>query len=106
MEPLEHILPPRVRRDQLVLALNKYRGEGDYEKVLRRLEELVRLDVEQPRSLDFYFGESLLHVGRPHDAKVHLVRYVQDEGERGRYYHKALALLNRAEELAPSLPGG
>ena len=67
---------------------------------------LERLDTELSSSFYYFYGEALLKTGDPDGAITKLYSYITEVGSEGKYYMRALELVNEAESAAENSPQG
>lgn len=90
-------LPKDVRRDKYMVALTAHLKNESYEDALLYFEWLERLGSKLDPSFNYFYGEALLKTGYPEQAISKLYVYIQEVGASGKYYIKALELVNEAE---------
>ena len=92
-------LPLQIRKDKYMLALKKNLKRETFEEALIYFGFLERLNIELPPSFTFFYGEALLKTSKPEAAIDKLYKYIELDGQQGKYYKKALALANEAEGM-------
>lgn len=92
-------LPIEVRRDKYMIALTSHLKNEKYQESLQYFEWLERLDTELAPSFNYFYGEAFLKLNKPQSAIKKLYAYLEEVGAKGKYYTKALELVNEAESM-------
>jgi ankyrin repeat protein len=87
-------LPPKIRRDMYMVALADMLKRQNYEKALVYFDVLDAMGVKTEPSFTHFWGEALVRTGNKELGKEKLYQYVKDVGSSGKYYKRALGLLN------------
>lgn len=93
-------LPLDVRRDKYMVALATHLKNERYAEALEYFNYLERLNIKLDPSFNYFYGESLLRTGQSKLAINKFYAYIKENGSKGKYYTKALELVNEAEAKA------
>ncbi len=100
-------LPPEVQKDRALMAFSEHLKNEQYkeaEKYFRKLLDLRdKHKVILPNSVYYFGAETVYHTGYHIWAETLLTKYITMEGQKGKYYTKALQLLNEVEPKAIKL---
>lgn len=88
-----------VRRDKYMIALTAHLKNENYQEAMQYFTWLERLNTKLAPSFNYFYGEALLKTGRPDDAITKFYAYIQQVGAKGKFYTKALELVNDAEAM-------
>lgn len=95
-------LPPKIQKDKYLVKLLGHLRKEEYNlawPIFDRLENLKKTyGVELSDAFTYFHGETAYYIGKSNVAVKILLRYLSSAGEKGRYYQKALELLNKAEK--------
>ncbi len=89
-------LPLEVRKDKYMVALTSKLNKQNY---VPYFQQLSNLNIELSPTFNYFYGETLLKLGKPTEAIEKLYSYITTAGSSGKYYTKALELVNEAEAL-------
>jgi tetratricopeptide (TPR) repeat protein len=92
-------LPLEVRKDKYMVALTSKLSKQNYEQALPYFKQLDNLNIELSPTFNYFYGETLLKLGKPTEAIEKLYSYITTAGSSGKYYTKALELVNEAEAI-------
>ncbi len=87
-----------VQKDMHMLSLAKHLKAKEFEKSWKKIQQLKALNVELPKSLDYFEGEAACNTGRFLICDKVLRIYIDANGTSGRYYKRALELLSNFED--------
>ena len=94
-------LPANVEKDRLFLGLSDAIKGEDYKSALTYIEKLEALEgVELPNGYYYYKAETLYENKKYDSALRAVAEYLNKVNTGGRFYEKAIALYNRAENKA------
>lgn len=92
-------LPVAIRKDKYMVALTNHLKNERYPEAIQYFVWLERLNTKLASSFNYFYGEALLKTGHPEQAIARFYRYIEEVGTKGKYYKKALELVNEAETM-------
>ena len=95
-------LPVNVRKDKYMVAVTNHLKQEEYQKSLPYFEMLTGLGVKLSSSMTYFWGEALAKSGNQDEALNKLYLYINKAGSRGKYYSRALGLINGIEKTPPT----
>ena len=87
-----------------MLALESSVSQAQWSKVKKQLDDLSKLEVEQPIESLYFNGLVSWHLKNYQSAQAFLEQYVIRAGDAGKYYASALELITSSEELLNIAP--
>ncbi len=87
-----------VRMDKLIISAKEKIVAERWEEAVKDFAKVMRVGVKLPDEFYFHYGLALFRTGDNNKSLVSLKRYLEFAGEKGKYYKKALALVNKLND--------
>ncbi len=97
-------LPPEVQKDRALMSFSEHLKNEQYKEAEKDFRKLIDLrdihKVKLPSSVYYFGAETVQHTGYHLWAETLLTKYITIAGQKGKYYTKALQLLDVVEPKA------